>query len=151
MKFEEKGDFLTFVKCNSCFVYFLLQDDEVVYVGQTTAGLTRPFSHHDKEYNFIKVMPCRYEELDETEDYYISKYKPIYNRSRNHNVIFSLQRIKRIIREQFNMPNFNLHALKQVLRELDINPFLDEYTNTASVNIEQYNEIMHYIERRKNT
>lgn len=150
MKFEETGNIYTFSKLARCFIYFLLQDDEVVYVGQTTAGLSRPFSHTDKEFDTVKVMPCRYELLDETEDFYIGKYKPKYNKSRNRNVIFSLQRIKRAIREDYNMPNFNLCALKRVLKELNITPFLDEYTNAASLNIDQYNEIVCYIERSNN-
>ena len=144
MKFEETGDFLTFVKCDRCFIYFLLQGDEVVYVGQTSAGLSRPFSHYDKEFNSIKVMACPLNKLDETEDFYICKYKPKYNKSRNYNVVFSLKRVKTLIREEYK-PNFNLSSLKKILRELKIEPFVDEFTHSACITVEQYREIEKYL------
>lgn len=144
MKFDETGDILTFVKCDRCFVYFLLQGDEVVYVGQTSAGLSRPFSHHDKEYDLIKVMACPLNKLDETEDFYIGKYKPKYNKVRNYNIVFSLKRVKTLIREYYK-PNFNLSSLKKILRELKIEPFVDEYTHSVCITVEQYREIEKYL------
>lgn len=143
MEFEETGDFLTFDKRNRCFIYFLLQGDEVVYVGQTSVGLSRPFSHYDKEYDLIKVMACPLNKLDETEDFYICKYKPKYNKIRNYNIVYSLKRVKTLIKEYYK-PNFNLSSLKKILRELKIEPFVDEYTHSAYITVEQYREIENY-------
>ena len=64
-----------------CFIYFLLQGDEVVYVGQTTRGICRPVEHiRNKEFTDIKMIPCTEDKLSESESYYIDKYKPMYNK-----------------------------------------------------------------------
>lgn len=145
MEFDEKGNILTFTRCDNCFVYFLLQGNEVVYVGQTTAGLSRPFSHHDKEYDSIKVLPCPADKIDETEDRFIIKYKPKYNKIRNYNIVFSLNRVKSLIKKYYD-PKFNMWGLRKVLRELNIVPFCDQYTRNESITIEQYREIEKYFE-----
>ena len=51
----------------------------MVYVGQTKAGLYRPFSHKDKKYDNVKVIPCKLNELNTLEQQFIEKYKPRYN------------------------------------------------------------------------
>lgn len=149
MEFEETDKVLTFHICDKYFIYFLLRGNEVVYVGQTTAGLSRPFSHQDKEYDLIKVLPCSPDELDEKEDYYINKYKPIYNKMRNYNVVYTLKRVKKLIRDYYN-PKFNLWGLRKALAVLNIEPFLDEYTGCLCVTCEQYHEIENYIKRSNN-
>lgn len=57
MKFEETySEIKTFTReYYDSIIYFLLQDDEVVYVGQSKGGLARPFSHCvDKDFNLVK-------------------------------------------------------------------------------------------------
>lgn len=145
MKFEETGNIITIHDTNKCFVYFLLDNGEVVYVGQTTNGLSRPFSHYDKKFDTVKAMPCPFDMLDWEEDKYIAKYKPKYNKCRNYNVVYSLQRVRNSIRYEFDMPKFNLPALKKIMKELEIVPFVDEYTNSASIYEDQYCKIYHYL------
>lgn len=60
-------------------VYLLINNDEVVYVGQTKSGLKRIMQHSNKDFNkysFIEIPP---NELDYYEDIYIMKYQPKYN------------------------------------------------------------------------
>ena len=64
-------------------IYFLVKNNEVVYVGQTKNGLYRPFSHYNKDFDKVYVKKCRTVDLDVIEDYYILKYKPIYNKQIN--------------------------------------------------------------------
>ena len=78
MKFEEKNS-ITIKDYGKCFVYFLVFENEVVYVGQTAHGISRPLSHKDKVFDEIKIIPCYEEDLNVLEDYYIVKYKPKYN------------------------------------------------------------------------
>lgn len=84
MQFEETTENVLEIPkelCTECFIYFLLQGSEVVYVGQTTRGICRPVEHiRYKEFTTIKMFPCTEALLDETESYYIDKYKPIYNK-----------------------------------------------------------------------
>lgn len=66
----------------SCFVYLLLLNDEVVYVGQTTQGLARPFSHiNSKEFDEVRVIGCQTESLNMVEAAMIAYHKPYYNNS----------------------------------------------------------------------
>lgn len=87
MMFDEKFDYGTYVKPgikSKIFVYFLLQDEDVVYVGQTTSGIIRPISHlNDKVFNFIKIIYCERENLGKMEHKYILKYNPLYNKTKN--------------------------------------------------------------------
>lgn len=64
---------------NKSLIYFLINNDDVVYVGQTKNGLYRPFSHRNKDFNRVEIIECKENELDLLEDYYILKYQPIYN------------------------------------------------------------------------
>ncbi len=146
MNFDETGDILTFSPCDRCFIYFLLRGGEVVYVGQTTNGLSRPFAHYDKEYDTVKVLPMKLEELDEAEDSFICKYKPMYNKTRNYNVICSLNRAKNLIKDNFES-KFTMWVLRNVLRELNIEPFVDDYTGCECITMKQYNEMVEFIKR----
>ena len=73
MKFEEK-QFTDLTDIPLVFVYFLLQDGEVVYVGQTTRGLQRVYQHiSTKNFNKIYIIEVNEWELDYQEDFYINK------------------------------------------------------------------------------
>lgn len=86
MLFQEPYNYETEVNCDlrsDVFVYFLLFDEEVVYVGQTTAGISRPLAHiKDKNFNKIRLIYCNTEQLGELEQKFILKYEPIYNKSK---------------------------------------------------------------------
>lgn len=86
MIFEEAYNYETKVNTDlrsDVFVYFLLYDEEVVYVGQTTNGINRPLSHiKDKNFNKIRLIYCNTEQLGEIEQKFILKYDPIYNKSK---------------------------------------------------------------------
>jgi hypothetical protein len=63
-----------------CYVYFLVQDDEVVYVGKTTQPIpVRPLSHDDKEFNRIFYTECDSRSLSDVETSWIKKLQPKYN------------------------------------------------------------------------
>lgn len=70
-------------------VYFLLKNDEVVYVGKTVTGLIRIHTHTaDKDfthYCFINCKELTDEELLCLETKYILKYEPKLNRTITHN------------------------------------------------------------------
>ena len=65
-------------------VYFLLQDNEIVYVGQSTSILTRLANHSieaTKKFNRVYVVECPAASMTRLERMYIDKLKPIYNAS----------------------------------------------------------------------
>ena len=64
-------------------VYFLLDGDEIVYVGQSKSNIPARIQAHakDKEFQKFTVMPCDPDMLDDLEAKYIAQYAPKYNRT----------------------------------------------------------------------
>ena len=68
------------------FIYFLIKDDIIVYVGQTAKGMSRIQAHEgNKDFNAYTIINCDKDELDELENHYILKFNPIYNKMINTN------------------------------------------------------------------
>lgn len=143
MKFEETNNVIDIPIYDKCFVYFLLQNDEVVYVGQTHKGLTRPLQHTDKVFDRIKIIYCDSRFLDLTEDVYIEKYKPVYNTFCNYKYDYSLHRIRNSIRQILDNENFNITDLRNILRTLNIST---RHTKASEqVSFYEYVKILNYI------
>ncbi len=122
MKFEESGC-KKIERLRETFVYFLLKDEEVIYVGQTKAGISRLSAHGDKDYDEIYVMYCDDSELDYLEDKYITKYKPKYNKQPNYYMNISMQRVKKAARRYSGIDNLNIYTVRRVCKALEIEPF----------------------------
>lgn len=151
MKFFEKGkQFITVPKYQNCFVYFLLKDRDVVYVGQTRNGLARPLSHRDKEFDEIKILYCAEADLDLLEDTYIQKYKPMYNKKNNYAIRWSLLRVRNCIRENIGLSDFTVPMLKRLLKELNIDTKIDYYTGRPSISFDEYRAVIEHLRSVKN-
>lgn len=62
-------------------VYFLKQDNEIIYVGQSI-DIERRIKEHratDKVFDDYSVMECKEELLDTTEEAFILQHNPIFN------------------------------------------------------------------------
>ena len=141
MKFDEhgKGFAKIIVPPQNTFVYFLLNGDEVVYVGQTKNGLTRPFSHKDKVFDSVIIKFCDIEQLDGFEDEYIIKYKPRYNKAINHGMWVALTKIKMEVRQKFGSDKFSVYNLKKIMRENDIS--VCDFNNSLVANVQDVGRI----------
>jgi hypothetical protein len=67
---------------NYCGVYFLLDCEEIVYVGKSVDVRNRLKQHSDnlnKVWNRYFFIRCDREELDRLEAYYILRFRPKYN------------------------------------------------------------------------
>lgn len=151
MKFEE-DDFIKVDIYKSTFIYFLLENNDVVYVGQTTQGISRPFNHYkDKDFDEIRLIYCNKNELNALENKYILKYKPKYNKIINLTNSISISRLKRTIRNLFfkydSINNITNKRLKIILNKLDIKPF--EFKNIFYIKLEDFNKILNFIESNK--
>lgn len=147
MKFEEIGNVVSIPKLENVFVYFLLKNNYVVYVGQTKNGILRPLSHRDKDYDEIKIIYCKDNELDTLEDKYIKKYLPKYNKSKNNNVNYSLNKSRNEIRKIFNTKLFCLPDLKKIINKLNIEIY---FTNTTPyISINDFDKIIEYIKKEQ--
>ena len=121
MLFEEEPDLILDAKKNY-LVYFLLKDKEVVYVGQTTQNVIRPFSHKDKIFDSVAVIYQSEdkEKLNEIEEFYIKKYSPRYNKTFNsesyaNQVITDLEEIETL--KSFTKYFMTREQINQKLRE----------------------------------
>ena len=96
-KFEEKNC-KTIEVIRKPLIYFLINNDEVVYVGQTKYGLSRPFSHRDKEFNRLEILECKENELDILENKYIIKYQPKYNTliNKGYKIITARNKLRKV-------------------------------------------------------
>jgi len=65
-----------------CAVYFLLQGEQIVYVGQSKSAMTRIATHwqeRTKKFNRVFFVQCKEYELEHLEALYINKFQPLYN------------------------------------------------------------------------
>lgn len=62
-------------------VYFLMKKGRVVYIGKTTNGLRRLFSHNLMGlFDKIRIIECNKNKVDFYEKRWIIKFRPKYNR-----------------------------------------------------------------------
>lgn len=129
MKFQEDSDCTIKVpEHEQVFIYYLLKDDEVVYVGQTTQGLTRPF-HHDggKDFDEVRIVHCEPNQLNVFESVAIEKYRPIYNKSAGVSDC-SLNSARTKVRELTGRSDIYLPDVKKAMKALGIEPYLIDMT-----------------------
>lgn len=142
MKFEEENISITIPNYGNIFIYFLIKDGIVIYVGQTKHGLIRPLSHKDKEYDTMKIIYCNEDELDILEDKYITKYKPRYNKTLNNSCNYSLNKARNKIRKLFN--NYmTITDLKEIIRKLNIEIIL--INGNRYIKQEDFRKIIDYL------
>ena len=129
MRFEEKSDCtLTVPKHGQVFIYYLLKDGEVVYVGQTTQGLTRPFFHDgEKDFDEVRIVHCEKKQLNVFESVAIEKYQPIYNKSAGVSNC-SLNSARTKVRELTGRSDIYLPDVKEAMKALGIEPYLIDMT-----------------------
>jgi hypothetical protein len=123
-KFSETGEISLSIGSDfgNCFIYFLLQGEEVVYVGQTKKGLARPFTHKDKLYDNVKIIKCEEKDLTLLESSYIAKYAPKYNKTIESATLQSLYNARNKLRNLTAYSNLTIPQLRKVLSRLEIVP-----------------------------
>lgn len=113
---------------NKTGIYFLIKDNEIVYVGQSTQFYTKLSSHvNNKDFDSYFIIEVPEEQLTEYEVEYIIKFNPIYNSILPSNNIYkTLESMKKI----FELTKWNLkktvriHDIKRAFRNYyDIRDF----------------------------
>ncbi len=140
MRFEESNT-MDITNLPTSFIYFLVSDGEVVYVGQTRNGTARPFMHkYDKELDKVYILTCEPEMLDDAEDKYIMKYKPKHNHLLNSNLYYSLSRTRNYIREQCGTREYSKWDLKRDCSTLGITRIV--FNNIMYLHVNDVNRIL---------
>lgn len=123
MKFEEKS-YIDFTDIPRCFIYFLIDGEEVVYVGQTTKGLSRIEVHRrNKKFDKVYAILCEEEDLDYCENTYILKYAPKYNKLPNMVESISLKRVVSEINHEFGRYSTNSNKILKMLSVMGVQVF----------------------------
>ena len=103
------------------YIYFLLKDNVVVYVGQTTQGVQRIFAHcNDKVFDSFNMIECSKKKLDETEAYYITKFNPKYNiQLPNNDTYLSINQIK-------NNYRIDKRAINKIVKFYNLKKYMND-------------------------
>ena len=146
MKFNEEK-FRDLSHLPLIFIYFLIKQEEVVYVGQTTKGLLRVYQHHyNKDFDDIYIIECNSEDLDKYESYYIFKYEPIYNNNPNYLRSCSIGNLIKKIKEIKSTSTYNWtqKRIKNMLDKFNISPKI--FKGKQYITTDECQIILKYIE-----
>lgn len=144
MKFEEKNakKYLRQTGKEQGYIYFLMDKDEVVYVGQTKCGILRPLAHKDKQFDSFYMKKCKIDLLDKRETEMILKYQPKYNGNFiNTKDLMSISRLRKELLE--NGYEIRSVFLQKVFDKLGIVPL--SIKNTKSFYKKDIKAIKNYI------
>jgi excinuclease UvrABC nuclease subunit len=118
-------------------IYFLLQDDEVVYVGQSQNVGQRVYDHvakGKKRFNYCAVYKCSHlshKEINRLESDLIVELEPKYNISVPTNDKYkTIEQLKVILRER-GVTNPDGWTLKRWIRQENIVPVGMEHYNIS--------------------
>lgn len=142
MKFLESENSRMFPNVQRPIIYFLLDGDEVVYVGQSKIGLARPYSHRDKVFTKIAIIDCEEGKLDDRETEFIKKYNPKYNKKAG-NSDYSYSRIKAIIKNQTNIRNFNIHDIRKLILKLGLKTYA--FNGVNYIDAKDFNKMFSFV------
>lgn len=139
MRIEEKNA-IVLARYPKEFVYFLLKENEVVYVGQTTNGISRPLSHRrTKEFDDIAIVPCDRRELDRVEQTMIAKYDPPLNKCPNHK---EKKSVKELIKEiKGKTGSMTPKRMERIMAELGIKPMICAANRSRTITQEEAERI----------
>jgi hypothetical protein len=98
-------------------IYFLLQNDIVVYVGKALNIFSRIRQHlkSDKIFNKVYYLEFQEEELYAKENEFISKFVPLYNKDNLSKIIKSWKVKKKLIRLELSKITTQDNILKDLL------------------------------------
>lgn len=104
-----------------CGVYFLIKNEEVVYVGQSVEFLRRIHEHYGKvDFDSFSFIECNMGDLRAEETKYILKYLPKYNKDAGRLTELAKYDLysKGEIRNMFCVGHHNTHIVDDCLSEI---------------------------------
>lgn len=144
MKFEEENGINVLIE-HRCGVYFLIDGEEVVYVGQSQNCFYRVGARFaDKKFDKVVLLPFMFEDLDYFEDYYIKKYKPKYNKISNYNMNYAIDRVRKELKEnlKISLSSFKIIYLS---KKLNINIYNDQFTYKPTIRADGFTKLFEFV------
>jgi len=143
MKFIDQEDFSAKLTSQQIFIYFIIRNNEVIYVGQTYAGMTRVYQHM-MPCDEIKIIYKSRDFLGAWETSYITKYRPEYNKNIYGESILKLIRNK--LRDLYG-PEMSMTDVKKFLKSIAVEILYEDgfpYVPPSELDIIE-SAITHYI------
>lgn len=141
MRFEETDKTIKLPEYPKSFIYFLTRCDEVVYVGQTATGISRPLKHNgNKNFDGIYIMPCEVCNLDYIEGLFIDKYRPEYNAMPNIKTHMSVKAARNDIKEVYGLKNsYSMKKFYADMKMAGVEPI--DYSGTSYISFDDFYKI----------
>lgn len=82
MELLEYEEIMNLSKIYDPYIYFLLKEEQIVYIGKTEHCMRSRLKNHQysgKKFDDFRILKVEKDEIFQTEKAYIEKYKPIYN------------------------------------------------------------------------
>lgn len=112
------------------FIYFLIRENEIVYVGQTTLSPEARIQAHvynGKKFDSYTFVECPIEELTFYEASYIVKFSPILNGNMPVNDHYkSLSQLKKLL-------NVDAWTIRRAIRKQKIIPVYQDYYEVSKI------------------
>ncbi len=143
----------TYKISNNIGIYFLIKDNQVVYVGKTTSGIISAYKHKGKkDFDVIKFVPIKLSFLNKAQDYFIKKYKPILNNSFNYDVNYTFERTRLEVKEMLGLKYFSTPQFKKMVNKLGFKPDIDFYKHKLIFDDKTHDELLQtiYTKAREN-
>lgn len=128
-----------------CGIYFLTNNDDVVYIGQSINVSFRVKTHlkeNKKEFCDVYIIECCKEKLNELENHFIVKYNPKYNKILNNSDVNCNYFI-----ERFNiLIGYSPFTKKMINKIIEISNFEKKmYNKNYYISKEDANVLIDYI------
>lgn len=150
--FNEKNIKYFDLSNDTYYIYFLLKDNQVVYIGQTNNIFNRIKGHQkNKEFNNVAYITTTKDKANYLENYYIIKYEPFYNKLSTDPRCMSSAYIIKKIREKYNQEQVDF---KEIIEFIEKSKYKDILNRKDCINISKkysnlINEIEDYFEKVK--
>ena len=108
------------------YIYFLLKNNKVVYVGQTNNIFNRIKEHKkNKDFDNVAYITTTKNKVNYLENYYIIKYEPFYNELSTNSKCMSSAYIIKKIRENYNQKEVSFEEIIQFIKKSEYKDILD--------------------------
>lgn len=143
MKFEETRNITTVPNVCEPIIFCLLDNGEVVYVGQSKNGLRSAYQDTTRIFDSISFFACKEDELDKIQADMILKYQPKYNRTLPGKSYFSFRKTRELVRQETRFKTFSLFDLKKMIKEIGLTVYA--FDGVSYIKAESFEKILCFL------
>lgn len=122
------------------FIYFLIFDEKIIYVGQARIPFYRIKQHYVEKkiiFNYFTIIEVNKKYINNIEKNYIIKYKPKYNKKHNKINTNKINMNKKYISVRIEEKYFNilekLHSITQISKIVLLHNAIEQYFKSLNL------------------